>query len=82
MPWAVVLDTPDPVLIAFAKDVLKEVGIPFYAQGEEIAPRMEALNAIPFCRIEVPADCAAEARALLEEIEQGKFALEPEQDPE
>jgi hypothetical protein len=67
-----VFEASDPVLIASAKEILDEAGIPFYLSGEEIllvrigmlAPPID-----PWCRVQVTADRQEEARILLQEIE-------------
>jgi hypothetical protein len=62
------------VLIASAKELLEEAGIPFYLAGEELllvrigmlAPPLD-----PWCRVQVTADRQEKARVLLQEIESG-----------
>ena len=69
-----VFEGSDPVLIASAKEILDEAGIPFYLGGEELllvrigmlAPPLD-----PWCRVQVTADRQEEARILLQEIECG-----------
>jgi hypothetical protein len=69
-----VFEASDPVLIASAKELLEEAGIPFYLAGEELllvrigmlAPPLD-----PWCRVQVTADRQEKARVLLQEIESG-----------
>lgn len=66
-----VFEASDPVLIASAKELLEEAGIPFFLSGEELTVRigMIAPPIDPWCRVQVTADRQEEARILLQEIE-------------
>jgi Putative prokaryotic signal transducing protein len=69
-----VFEASDPVLIASAKEILDEAGIPFYLAGEElllVRIGMLAPPIDPWCRVQVTADRQEEARTLLQEIECG-----------
>jgi hypothetical protein len=66
-----VLETSDPALLAVAKSLLEEAGIPFYAKGEGLQDlfalgRLTGVNPVSGpVEIQVSAEDAAEARALL-----------------
>jgi len=74
----VVLESGDPLVITWAKAVLEEAGIPFYVQGEERGPIMEAITGMAppwggtWCRVQVGRDREAEARTILRPIEESK----------
>ncbi len=63
----VVLETSDRVLLAFAKGLLEEAGIPFYVLGQ-IATLIQDVDGFlhKWVRIQVPRDREAEARELIE----------------
>jgi hypothetical protein len=67
-----VLESQDPVEVAWAKAALDEAGILFYVAGEEIGVLSEAIS--PFltslCRIQVASDRAAEALSILEPLKE------------
>jgi hypothetical protein len=68
-----VLEGNDPLLIAAAKDSLRDADIPFYVLGEEIAPRIGTVGGYiihPWCRIQVGCDRETEALALLRPIKE------------
>jgi len=67
-----VLESQNPVEIAWAKAALEEAGIDFYVAGEELGVLAEAISRfiMPLCRVEVASDRAAEARAILEPMKQ------------
>jgi len=58
------LETIDPGLLGVAKSVLEAAGIPFFAKGDAI---VLGSGGGPV-RLQVPADKAAEAEALLAEL--------------
>lgn len=66
-----ILEANDPLLIASAKGMLEEAGIPFYVMGEEIGSHYGVVGPFlnPWCQVQVATDREAEARALLREIE-------------
>ncbi|MGD0777523.1 MAG: DUF2007 domain-containing protein [Candidatus Solibacter sp.] len=66
----VVLETNDPVQLAFAKGLLQDAGIPFFVLGQ-IATLVQDVDGFlhKWVRIQVPRDREAEARELLEELE-------------
>jgi hypothetical protein len=63
----VVLETSDRILLAFAKGLLEEAGIPFYILGQ-IATLIQDVDGFlhKWVRIQVPRDREAEARELIE----------------
>ncbi len=63
-----VLETNDPGLLGVAKSLLEAAGIPFFAKGEALSI---AFGGGPV-KLQVPGDKAAEARALLAELERPK----------
>lgn len=71
-----VLEGNNPLAIALAKTTLQEAGIPFYVLGEEISVRIQVLSPLihPWCRIQVARDREAEARALLQPLEEAESA--------
>ena len=72
----VVLETSDRILLAFAKGLLEEAGIPFYVLGQ-IATLIQDVDGFlhKWVRIQVPRDREAEARELIEGL------LHPEASP-
>jgi hypothetical protein len=72
----VILETSDRILVAFAKGLLEEAGIPFYVLGQ-IATLIQDVDGYlhKWVRIQVPRDREAEARELLEGL------LHPEPTP-
>ena len=69
----VVLETTDRVLLAMAKGLLEDAGIPFFVLGQ-IATLVQDVDGFlnKWMRLQVPRDREAEARELLAEL------LEPE----
>jgi len=69
----VVLDTNDGILLALAKGLFEEAGIPFFALGQ-IATLIQDVD--PFLhkrvRVQVPRDREREARELLELLQEAK----------
>lgn len=63
----------NPAELALAKAILEEAGIPYLVEGESIGERLESLNPFPEAwnrtRIAVASDRAAEARAILQPLE-------------
>ena len=68
-----VFEGNDPLLVAAAKSVLEEAGIPFHVLGEELAVRLGPVGALinPWRRIQVGVDREQEARGLIEELTPG-----------
>ena len=62
----VVLETSDRILLAFAKGLLEEAGIPFYVLGQ-IATLIQDVDGFlhKWVRIQVPRDREDEARELI-----------------
>ena len=83
---ATVLEGSDPLVIASAKGLLEEAGIPFYVLGEELGVRYGPVGPFihPLCRIQVALDREEEARTLLQQIKESDQAgdIEEEQNPE
>ena len=69
----VVLETNDQILLAFAKGLLEEAGIPFFILGQ-IATLMQGIDGLlnKWVRVQVPRDREAEARELLAELRQAE----------
>ena len=69
----VVLETNDQILIAFAKGLLEEAGIPFFILGQ-IATLVSDVDGYlkKWVRVQVPRDREAAARGLLEELAQAE----------
>ena len=69
----VVLETNDQILIAFAKGLLEEAGIPFFILGQ-IATLVSDVDGYlkKWVRVQVPRDREAEARELLEQLHQAE----------
>jgi predicted nucleotidyltransferase len=69
----VVLETSDRILLAFAKGLLEEAGIPFYVLGQ-IATLIQDVDGFlhKWVRIQVPRDREAEARELIEGLLQSE----------
>ena len=77
-----VLESNDPLAIAFATGSLEEAGIPFYVAGEEGARYLHLYGASPHAprRILVARDREAEARVLLRPLEDMQVADTPEEE--
>jgi hypothetical protein len=71
-----VLETSDQGLIAFAKSLLEEADIPFFAKGEGVQDlfgggRIGAFNIVTGpIELQVPADDADNARELLKDLQE------------
>jgi hypothetical protein len=65
----VVLETNNQIQLALAKGLLKDAGIPFFIQGQ-LATLYQSLDGFlhKWVRVQVPADRAAEAGELLEQV--------------
>jgi len=63
-----VLESQNPVEIAWAKAALEEAGIDYYVAGEQVGVLAEAISPfiVAVCRVQVASDRVAEARAILE----------------
>jgi len=66
---AVVLETNDQILLAMAKGLLEDAGIPMFIQGQ-LATLYQSVDGFlrKWVRLQVPEDRAAEARDLLEQL--------------
>jgi hypothetical protein len=69
----VVLETNDQILLAFAKGLLEEAGIPYFFLGQ-ITTLVAGVDGFlkKWVRVQVPRDREAEARELLEELRQAE----------
>ena len=67
-----VLVTGDPGLMAFARSLLESAGIEFIVQGEQ----HHNVPLIGCAELQVPAEDAEEARALLRDLEPGSHSLD------
>ena len=69
----VVLETNDQILVAFAKGLLEEAGIPYFILGQ-IATLIQDIDGLlhKWVRVQVPRDREAEARELLAELRQAE----------
>ena len=67
-----VFECNDPVAMAFAKTVLEEAGIAFCVEGGEAGANRDILSPFsrPSRRLVVARDCEAEARTLLQPLEE------------
>jgi hypothetical protein len=64
----------DPIAIQLAKCLLEEAGIPFFAMDRSVAARQESGNFIGWLNLRVPRESEAEAREILQSVEQSKAA--------
>jgi len=65
----VVLETNDPFQAAMARGLLEDAGIPLYVLGQ-IATLVQEVDGQlrKWVRLQVPRDCEAEAREILEQV--------------
>lgn len=75
----VVLETNDGIHLAMAKGLLEDAGIPFFALGQ-ITTLVTDVDGFlrKWVRVQVPRDREAEARELLEELEQPDASVQDE----
>lgn len=66
MELATVLETNDRIVMALAKGLLKDAGIPFYVAGEDIGLRPGMSDALIHRSLELQVPLAFERRARLE----------------
>jgi hypothetical protein len=59
----------DPVAIGFAKNLLEEARIPFFAMDQSLAARQESGNLIGWWSVRVPSERESEAREILLDVE-------------
>jgi hypothetical protein len=62
----------DPIAIALAENLLREAGIPFFAMDRNVVARQESGNFLGWWNVRVPRDFEAEAREILNSVEQTK----------
>lgn len=60
----------NPVAIGLAESLLREAGIPFFRMDANVAARQESGNVIGWWNIRVPREWEAEAREIIESVEQ------------
>jgi hypothetical protein len=61
-----------PVAIGLAKGLLQEAGIPFFAMDQNPAARQESGNFLGWWNVRVPRQREAEAREILQSVEEMK----------
>jgi hypothetical protein len=78
-----VLESTDPLVIASAKGLLEEAGIPFYVLGDEFGKRFGPVGDFmhPWCRVQVGRDRETEARALLQSLAEAAVSNSAADDP-
>ena len=62
----------DPIAIGLAENLLQEAGIPFFAMDRNVAARQESGNFLGWWNVRVPRDLEAEAREILQTVEEMK----------
>jgi hypothetical protein len=62
----------DPVAIGLAQNLLEEAGIPFFAMDRNVAARQESGNFLGWWNVRVPKELEAEAREILQSVEESK----------
>ncbi len=60
------------VAIGLAKSLLEEAGIPFFTMDQSVAPRQESGNLLGWWDVRVPKNREAEAREILDSVQNGK----------
>jgi hypothetical protein len=60
----------NPVAIGLAKGLLQEAGIPFFTMDQNPAARQESGNFLGWWNVRVPRERAAEAREILQSVEE------------
>ena len=60
----------DPVAIGLAENLLSEAGIPFFAMDRNVAARQESGNFLGWWNVRVPRELEAEAREILQSVEE------------
>ena len=62
----------NPIAIGLAASLLQEAGIPFYVMDQNIAALQEIGNVFGFWNVRVPKEREAEAREILQNVEDSK----------
>ncbi len=62
----------DPIAIGLAESLLQEAGIPFFRMDRNTAARQESGNILGWWSIRVPKELEAEAREIVESVEQAE----------
>ena len=60
----------DPIAIGLAESLLREAEIPFFVMDRNVAARQESGNVLGWWNIRVPRDREAEAREILQSVEE------------
>ena len=76
LEWVTVLEGTDRLVLASAKGLLEEVGIPFYVLGDEMGPRLAMVDEFihPWWRVQVGLDREEEVQKLLKLLEEANPA--------
>jgi hypothetical protein len=61
-----------PIAIGLAESLLQEAGIPFFVMDQDTAARQESGNFIGWLSVRVPTEREAEAREILQSVEEAK----------
>jgi Putative prokaryotic signal transducing protein len=62
----------NPFAVSLAKSLLQEAGIPFFAMDQNSAARQESGNILGWWSVRVPWEREAEAREILQSVEEMK----------
>ena len=62
----------NPIGIGLAVSLLREAGIPFFAMDQNVAARQESGNFLGWWTVRVPKEREAEAREILQSVEDSK----------
>jgi hypothetical protein len=62
----------NPIAIGLAESLLREAGIPFLVVDRNVAARQESGNFLNWWSVRVPTEREAEAREILESVEETK----------
>ncbi len=62
----------DPVAIGLVKSLFQEAGIPYFSMDQSTAARQESGNVIGWWSVRVPREREAEAREILQSVEEMK----------
>ena len=62
----------NPIGIGLAASLLREAGIPFFAMDQNVAARQESGNFLGWWTVRVPKEREAEAREILQSVEDSK----------
>ncbi len=62
----------DPIAIGFVQGALRDAGIPFFVMDQNVAARQESGNIAGWWNVRVPRDRAAEAREIIQAVQEMK----------